>query len=56
MAKRRTKRSKTKSPKPSRVDLTPRPGGARQVRGGVSKGVINTKAITLPPPAYPPIA
>jgi hypothetical protein len=56
MAKRGTKRSKTKSPNTSRVDLTPRPSGARQVRGGVAKGVINTKAITLPPPAYPPIA
>ena len=56
MAKRGTKRSKTKRPKASRGDLTPRPSGARQVRGGVSKAVINTKAITLPPPVYPPIA
>jgi hypothetical protein len=56
MAKRGTKRGKTRRPKASRDDLTPHPSGARQVRGGVAKGVINTKAITLPPPAYPPIA
>ena len=55
MAERGTKRSKTKSPNTS-ARLTPRVSGARQVRGGVAKGVINTKAITLPPPAYPPIA
>ncbi len=45
MAKRATKRGKGKSKRATRADLTP-----RQSR------VINTKAITLPQPTYPPIA
>ena len=51
MAERTTKRGKTKGPKATSADLTPSVSRVRQVRGGVSKGVINTKALTLPLPA-----
>jgi hypothetical protein len=56
MPKRDTKRSKTKAGKATRADLTPRQSRSGTVRGGVAKSVINTKAITLPQPTYPPIA
>ena len=56
MAKRGTKRSKSKTGKATRADLTPRPSRSGTVRGGVAKSVINTKATTLPQPTYPPIA
>jgi hypothetical protein len=56
MAKRATKRSKGKTKRATRGDLTPRQNRGGTVRGGVAKGVINTKAITLPQPTYPPIA
>jgi hypothetical protein len=54
-AKGDAKRGKGKVSEKTLEDLTPGRGRTGAVRGGISAGVLNAKAISKPQPVYPPI-